>query len=111
MSQSTDASAEQTVPAAGSSVNGATDFTLVVVSPSNGVDQRMQFPNVAPSTTVKDVKAKIRDRVVSKPQDEFLRLIHHGRLLARDTETMLEVFGPDSVSNFDLSFALMFTYL
>ena len=69
------------------------EFNLVVISPSNGVNGPLLFPNTTGTSTVKEVKAKIRDKVLSKPADDGQRLIHHGRLLARETETMGEVFG------------------
>ena len=72
-------------------------FHLVIVSPSNGVNGPLHFPSVAATTSVKDLKAMIRDTLPSKPTDEGQRLIHHGRLLSRETETMLEVFGQDAV--------------
>ena len=74
-------------------------FTLVVISPSNGVNGPLTFPNVVATTSVKEVKAKIRDTIPSKPTDEGQRLIHHGRLLSRETETMQEVFGQEAVGD------------
>jgi hypothetical protein len=86
-----------TAPAADGEIKSSLEFTLVVISPSNGVDGPLHFPNTAGTTTVKDVKAKIRDKVPSKPSDDGQRLIHHGRLLSRETETMLDVFGQEAV--------------
>ena len=73
-------------------------FTLVIVSPSNGVSGPLTFPHLPAPTNVKELKAKIRDVLPSKPADESQRLIHRGRLLARETETMLEIFGGETVS-------------
>ena len=97
MSQRADPPTEPTAPADYEENKSTLGFTLVVISPSNGVNGPLHFPNVAATTTVKDVKAKIRERIPSKPTDDGQRLIHHGRLLARETETMLEVFGQESV--------------
>ena len=72
-------------------------FALVVISPSPGVNGPLNFPNVAATTSIKEVKAMIRDALPSKPTDEGQRLIHHGRLLSRETETMSEVFGHEAV--------------
>lgn len=72
-------------------------FTLLVVSPSVGVNSPLTFPNFPASTTVKQLKAKIRDVVPSKPADERQRVIYRGRLLSRDEETMLEIFRLDTV--------------
>lgn len=72
-------------------------FTLVIVSPSVGVTGPLAFPHLLASTTVKQLKARIRDALPTKPTDESQRLIHRGRMLARDTETMTEIFGHDTV--------------
>lgn len=80
--------------------NSQTDsvsFTLQVVSPSVGVSAPLSFSRLAATTTVKQLKEKIREALPSTPSDENQRLIHRGRLLARDTETMAEVFGQETV--------------
>ena len=73
-------------------------FTLVIVSPSTGVASPLTFPRLPVVTTVGQLKAKIRDVLPSKPLNESQRLIHRGRLLGRDTESMLEIFGQETVS-------------
>jgi hypothetical protein len=73
-------------------------FTLVVVSPSVGVTGPLTFPHLPATTTVKELKAKIRDALPTKPADESQRLIHRGRMLARDLETMMDIFGRETVS-------------
>jgi hypothetical protein len=72
-------------------------FTLVVVSPSTGVESPLTFPQLDATTTVKQLKTKLRDVLLSKPTDGNQRLIHRGRLLARETETMLDIFGKEAV--------------
>ncbi len=74
------------------------NFTLQIISPSIGVTGPLSFPLLLATTTVKQLKAKIRDALPSKPVDESQRLIHRGRMLARETETMLEIFGQETVS-------------
>jgi hypothetical protein len=73
------------------------NFTLQIISPSIGVTGPLSFPLLPATTTVKELKAKIRDALPSKPVDESQRLIHRGRMLARETETMLEIFGQETV--------------
>jgi len=72
-------------------------FTLQIISPSIGVTGPLCFPLLPATATVKQLKAKIRDALPSKPVDESQRLIHRGRMLARETETMLEIFGQETV--------------
>jgi DUF2407 ubiquitin-like domain len=74
-------------------------FTLQIISPSIGVTGPLSFPLLPATTTVKQLKAMIRDALRSKPVDESQRLIHRGRMLARETETMLEIFGQETVVN------------
>ena len=73
------------------------NFTLVVVSPSVGVTGPLTFSHLPATTSVKELKAKIRDALPSKPADESQRLIHRGRMLARETETMIDIFGGETV--------------
>lgn len=79
-------------------------FTLFVVSPSAGVsNNRITVPLTTASTTVNEVKAKIRDALPSRPSDGGQRLIYRGRMLGRETETMLEIFGQALVSSYLLA--------
>lgn len=82
----------------------ALSFTLQVVSPSVGVSGPLSFQHLPATTTIKELKAKIRDALPSKPADESQRLIHRGRMLARDSDTMQEVFGREAVRNSPLQF-------
>ncbi|KAB8297044.1 hypothetical protein EYC80_002441 [Monilinia laxa] len=61
----------------------------------------LTFPQLLATTTVEELKAKIRDVVESKPTDSAQRLIHRGRMLERGSQTMLEVFGQESLSTLD----------
>lgn len=72
-------------------------FTLSIVSPSVEVASPLTFPQLLVTTTVQELKAKIREVVQSKPADSAQRLIHRGRMLERESQTMLEVFGQESV--------------
>src|SRR5450432_1409186 len=82
----------------GGEQDGLTEsFNLQVVSPSAGVHGPLSFPRLSTRTTVKQLKEKIRETLPIRPPDDHQRLIHQGRLLARDAETMLEIFGQDKV--------------
>ncbi|KAH8664158.1 hypothetical protein BX600DRAFT_512221 [Xylariales sp. PMI_506] len=85
-------------------VAGATTplaFTLQIISPSLGVPAGLKFTTLLASSTVRELKEKIRDALDSKPTSQAQRLIHRGRLLARDDETMLEVFGEEALRSTD----------
>ena len=81
----------------GEEIPGPLRFTLHVVSPSVGVSGPLNFEGLPATTTVKELKGRIRDVLPSKPQDENQRLIHRGRMLGREAETMLEIFGQETV--------------
>jgi hypothetical protein len=97
MSQSTDIPARAAASVQDEQTPEALSFTLNLVSPSLGVPQPFTFPQLPAATTVKQLKAKIRDVLPSKPADESQRLIRGGHMLARETDTMLEVFGQETV--------------
>jgi len=71
-------------------------INLQILSPSPLVGP-MRFPNLAVSTTVGELKAKIRELVETRPSDEHMRLIYQARFLSRDADTLLDVFGEDVV--------------
>ncbi|KAJ8120930.1 hypothetical protein ONZ43_g2493 [Nemania bipapillata] len=77
-------------------------FRLQILSPSINVPQPL-FLNLPATTTVRQLKAQIRSHIPSKPPDDAQRLIHRGRLLARDSETMLELFGEELTTRLFIS--------
>ncbi|KAI1414313.1 hypothetical protein F5Y13DRAFT_19586 [Hypoxylon sp. FL1857] len=78
----------------------AATFTLQLVSPSVGVPQPLAL-TLPTNITVKQLKERIRNAVSTRPPDDAQRLIHRGRLLARDSETMTEIFGQDALRSTD----------
>lgn len=70
---------------------------LQVVSPSVGVSRPLLFPDLDASATIKQLKEKIRQMLPLRPADDHQRLIHRGRALVRETDTLLDVFGEDAV--------------
>ncbi len=75
----------------------AGSFNLQVVSPSVGVPGPLVFPGLPVVTTVRELKEKIRNELAARPSDGHQRLIHRGRLLANDNETMSQIFGIETV--------------
>ena len=73
-------------------------FTLQVLSHSVGSTETLSFSNLPITTTVDQLKTEIRERVSHSNADETQqRLIHRGRLLNRADETMVDLFGADTV--------------
>ncbi|RKF80012.1 putative ubiquitin family protein [Golovinomyces cichoracearum] len=74
-------------------------FPLQIVSPSVGIPQLLEFRELSVNLKVKDLKTLIRDSLVCRPSEKLQRLIHRGRMLTRETETMLEIFGEEVLSS------------
>lgn len=90
--------ASETANSAPPAGGDSSSFTLQIISPSIGVPRgQLSFPELPTSTTVSQLKAKIREVLDARPSDHTQRLIHRGRLLARDNETMVEVFGAETL--------------
>lgn len=83
-------------PASGSSTDQLT-VNLQVLSPSVGVNRPLLFPGIAASTTVKQLKEKIRQTLPLRPADENQRLIHRGRAIVKETDSLLDIFGAEAV--------------
>ncbi|KAI9783333.1 MAG: hypothetical protein M1839_003867 [Geoglossum umbratile] len=76
-----------------SSSLGVPSISVSILSPSTELPNQLSFPCVPIASTVGELKQRIRDAVSSRPDLERLRLIHRGRMLSRDTDTMSDVFG------------------
>ena len=76
----------------------ALTVNLQVLSPSVGVSRPLLFPTLPASTTIKQLKEKIRQTLPLRPADENQRFIHRGRAILRETDTLLDIFGADTVS-------------
>lgn len=70
---------------------------LQVLSPSVGVNRPLLFPSLSASTTVKQLKEKIRQTLPLRPADENQRLIHRGRAIVRESDTLVDIFGEEAV--------------
>ena len=68
------------------------------VSPSEGVPDDLDFQGLPATTTVGQLKDKIRDVLTMHPAHDEQRIIHQGRLLASESATLLDVFGEEKVS-------------
>ncbi|KAF2492166.1 hypothetical protein BU16DRAFT_542081 [Lophium mytilinum] len=74
-----------------------TFIDLKVLSPSTEVDGDMYFKELPASTTVAQLKLKIKDLIATKPAVERMRLIYRGRVMAKESDTMTDVFGRDEI--------------
>lgn len=79
--------------------SGAQTIVLHVLSPSTEVPKKLTFSSVPTSTTVGELKLKIRDAVATKPAPERQRLIYRGKALTNNVIMLRDVFGQDTVSN------------
>lgn len=76
----------------------AVTVNLQIISPSVGVNRPLFFRDLDASTTVKELKGKIRDMLPMRPANENQRLIHRGRAIVRETDSLLDIFGKQMVS-------------
>ncbi|GKT95042.1 ubiquitin family protein [Colletotrichum tofieldiae] len=76
---------------------------LQVLSPSAAANSSrpLVFPGLAASTTVKQLKEKIRQALPLKPSDSQQRLIYRGRVLQPDGDTLLSVIGEEVIRTTD----------
>lgn len=79
-----------------SSLEAQTIF-LHILSPSLEVPDKITFPAIPVSTTVGELKNKIRDAIATKPSPGRQRLIYRGKALVKTTDTMKDVFGQEAV--------------
>ncbi|KAI1733534.1 hypothetical protein F4680DRAFT_441410 [Xylaria scruposa] len=91
---------EPTMSPAAAATSEPGQFTLQILSPSVNVPQPL-FLTLSITTTVRQLKERIRGCISTKPPDDAQRIIHRGRLLARDSETMLELFGEEPLRSTD----------
>lgn len=95
-SESTTTAAAKGAANVGADANTTVD--LQIISPSVGVTGPISLPQLSTATTVRQLKEKIRETLALRPSIDNQRLIHNGRMLARDSEPLTEVFGRDLVS-------------
>ena len=77
------------------------NLTLHILSPSPEVPDRITFTDCTPSTTIADLKAKIRGVVATRPAPERQRLICGGRLI-QDNATLADIFTQNAVGSHKL---------
>lgn len=70
---------------------------LKILSPSPEVEGGVQLPDLAASTTVRELRQRIHDAAPSRPATDRMRLIYRGRVVANDNDTLLVVFGADNI--------------
>jgi hypothetical protein len=76
--------------------DGPLVLNLQILSPSAGVPS-MRFADLPAGTTVRQLKEKIRESVPSRPADNHQRLIYRGRPLIRDSDTLQDIIGEQTV--------------
>ncbi|KAL9044924.1 MAG: hypothetical protein Q9214_001973 [Letrouitia sp. 1 TL-2023] len=77
----------------------AQKILLHVLSPSTEVPNKLTFPDILISTTVKELKFKIQDAVPSKPDPARQRLIYRGKPLTQDQLSLKDVFTQEVIKN------------
>ncbi|KAG9514876.1 hypothetical protein KCU93_g9661, partial [Aureobasidium melanogenum] len=68
-------------------------LSLRILSPAVELGQGLDMADVPIDTTIGALKSKLTDMLPSNPTPDRMRLIHYGRLLANDDETLGHLFG------------------
>ena len=93
-------SSQPDTEAAGPSTKDESDsgsIDLKILSPSPEVRNGLNFTSLLASTTVGQLKEKIRAELPSRPPNDRRRLIYRGRVMADESQTMSYIFGEDTV--------------
>jgi hypothetical protein len=77
-----------------------TEINLKVLSPSTEVQGDICLLHLPTSTTVKDLRLKIQNEIATRPATDRMRLIYRGRVVPNDSDTLIDVFGIETVSSF-----------
>lgn len=73
-------------------------FALQVLSHSVDIPETLSFPELPVSTTIAQLKTKIKEKAThANADEESQRLIYQGRILSNGEQTMTEVFGAETV--------------
>ncbi|KAI4752084.1 hypothetical protein E4T51_14735 [Aureobasidium sp. EXF-12344] len=76
----------------------ARTLSLRILSPAVEVPHGLDMANVPVDTTIGTLKSKLTDLLPSNPTPDRMRLIHFGRLLANDNDTLLQLFGEAAIT-------------
>ena len=68
---------------------------LKILSPNFEGD--IALPDLAASTTVKELRVRIQGAMDTRPATERMRLIYRGRVVVNEMDTLSDVFGPENV--------------
>jgi hypothetical protein len=71
--------------------------SLKVLSPSTEVKGDIALPDLPAATTIRELRGRIQDALESRPATERMRLIYRGKVIASETDTLIDVFGLDNV--------------
>ncbi|TKA74972.1 hypothetical protein B0A49_02547 [Cryomyces minteri] len=80
-----------------STTDQAQTVELKITGPSPELEGGISFAALPTTTTVGELKSKIREAMTSAPTVERQRLIHRGKLLASNTAMLADVLGPDAL--------------
>src|SRR5690242_16146074 len=79
--------------------SGEVLVNLKILSPSSEVESDINLVDLPAATTNQDLRQRIRNEIESRPTVDRMRLIYRGRVIMRDTDTLLDVFGLNNVSH------------
>lgn len=76
----------------------ARTLSLRILSPAVELSHGLDMADVPVDTTIGSLKSRLTDLLPSNPTPDRMRLIHFGRLLANDNDTLAHVFGEAAIT-------------
>ena len=76
----------------------ARTLSLRILSPAVELSHGLDMADVPVDTTIGSLKSKLTDLLPSNPTPDRMRLIHFGRLLANDNDTLAQIFGEAAIT-------------
>ncbi|KAG9670885.1 hypothetical protein KCU95_g13216, partial [Aureobasidium melanogenum] len=73
-------------------------LSLRILSPAVELGQGLDMADVPIDTTIGALKSKLTNMLPTNPTPDRMRLIHYGRLLANDDETLAHLFGEAAIT-------------
>jgi hypothetical protein len=73
-------------------------LSLRILSPAVEVGHGLDMASVPIDTTIGSLKSQLMDLLPSNPTPDRMRLIHFGRLLANDNDTLAQLFGEAAIT-------------
>ncbi|KAF2010843.1 hypothetical protein BU24DRAFT_454394 [Aaosphaeria arxii CBS 175.79] len=73
------------------------EINLKILSPSTEVKGDINLPSIAATTTISELRARLQNEIETRPAVERMRLIYRGRVVANDSDSLINIFGLENI--------------